>query len=353
MRFRHLLASGLLTLPLLAVTATEVAAADVEITVDCITDAGTSFDDILDAGSNLIINHTNCDFVSIYDGTDWLAPVVPDNPLVLSSIEGADLFADGYDLIGIYPDVVYPETTPRGVLGLTADLTIEADPLVIDLSEETEDGDHWLGGSDICAVSVGDHVYATREIVISKPGRYTFRNITTDPIGGYESDTDHPIEDPFMALYSSFDPANPDVGVVGCNDDLNDRFGYDNIDMFGERLADGSIMEGHRPYFYVNNLPAGTYTLFYTTYDDITYDEWVSGDGGDFEPGPATGTFEMWGPDASICDSSDTDCVEEQANANELPATGSTPSTTLWLGMMALVVGGGLVIATRRSARRA
>lgn len=350
MRFRHLLASGLMTLPLLAVTATEVQAADVPLAIDCIADAGTNFDPWIELGDTVSVTTTNCEGVSIGEGGFTLISD-PSVPVVLTDTDFALFGTTGQLPIYVFPNVVYPETTPRGVLGLTADVTIEADPLVISLSEESEDGDHRLGGSDICGIEAGDHVYGVREIVISQPGRYTFRNITTDPLGRYEGDASHPIEDPFMALYSNFDPANPDEGVIGCNDDLNDRFGYDNTNMGAERLANGSLMEGHRPYFFVNNLPAGTYTLFYTTYDSYSLEQWLSGDDGDFEPGPATGTFEMWGPEDSICDSSDTACIEEQANANELPATGSTPSTTLWLGMMALLVGGGLVIATRRSAR--
>lgn len=127
--------------------------------------------------------------------------------------------------------------------------------------------------------------------------------------------------------------------------------------MFGERLADGTMMEGHRPYFFVNNLPAGTYTLLYSTYERVSLDDWLSGDDGDFEPGAATGTFEMWGPEGSICLSDDAACIEEQASTNippteEIPATGSTSTTTLWMGLMALVIGGGLVTVTRRSVRR-
>ncbi|NDA81409.1 MAG: hypothetical protein EBX92_09930, partial [Actinobacteria bacterium] len=44
--------------------------------------------------------------------------------------------------------------------------------------------------------------------------------------GEYLGNDTNPIGDSFLALYSSFDPTNPDEGVIGCNDDLNNLFDY-------------------------------------------------------------------------------------------------------------------------------
>lgn len=315
-----------------------------------------------DSDSNLVVTVTNCTAVTVYDiDGNTTGPVAINNPDTVSIPAGGYAgFADSGTVtgFGVYTDIVFPEHTPSGQKLLTADATIDAEPLVFDAGADTGGRDHALAGSQKCLLGVyngSEHVYGIIEITISVAGKYTFRNTTTDPIGSYEGDTYHPIEDPFMALYSSFDPANPDDGVVGCSDDLDDRFSYDSLNVgLAELTGDGVFMEGHRPYF-TARLEPGTYTLLYTTYEPISLADWLSGSPRDFAPGAASGTFEMWGPADSICLSSDTSCVEEQANANnpgEIPATGSSSTTTLWVGVMALLLGGGLVTASRRSTRR-
>ena len=320
-----------------------------------------------DSGSNLVVTVTNCTAVTVYDMNDNTGgPVALSNPDTVSIPAGGYAeFADSGTLTGftIYSDLVLPEHTPSGQLLLTEDATIDAEPLVFDAGADTDGGDHALAGNPQCYLGVysgSEHVYGTIEITIAKAGKYTFRNVTTDPVGGYEGDTYHPIEDPFFALYSSFDPANPDDGVVGCNDDLNDRFGYGALFAdIAEITGAGVFMDGHRPYFSAR-LEPGTYTLLYTTYEPISLANWLSGNEGEYAVGAATGTFEMWGPADSICLSSDTACVEEQAAANnpttvpaEIPATGSSSGTSLWVALMAVVLGAGLVMASRRSVRRA
>ena len=367
MRISHLAAASALLAAGLGFGVPTASAADTAIIIDCVIDTAQYRYEVIEAVDNLLVTPSNCGSVTLWDVS---GTIVRDGALAPAEIVTmpAGSYAEFRDssalLDPVYVDAIgiFPEHTPSGELLLTADATIDAEPMVFDAGADTGDGDHALAGKQACLLGVYDgseHVYGTIEITIARSGKYTFRNTTTSPLGGYESDTYHPIEDPFMALYSSFDPTSPDEGVVGCNDDLNDRFGYGS-NWFYERTGSGVLMEGHRPYFWAT-LEPGTYTLLYTTYEPISLENWLSGNDGEYEIGAATGTFEMWGPADSICLSDDTACVEEQANAAnpsttvpvEIPSTGSSSGTSLWVALMAVLVGGGLVVASRRSVRRA
>lgn len=365
MRTAHVLGASALLAVGLAVAAPSVSAADASTSADCVADDGMYSGVWTDVADSLIVTVTNCTSVVVYDIDGNTAGPVALGASDTVTIPGGGYadFASSDTSTGFHLEAfpIFPEHTPSGQLLLTADATIDAEPLVFDAGADTDGGDHALAGNPQCYLGVysgSEHVYGIIEITIAKAGKYTFRNVTTDPVGGYEGDTYHPIADPFFALYSSFDPTSPDDGVVGCSDDLNDRFGYDNAS-FMERTGAGDLMEGHRPYFSAR-LEPGTYTLLYTTYEPISLANWLSGNEGEYAVGAATGTFEMWGPADSICLSSDTACVEEQAAANnpttvpaEIPATGSSSGTSLWVALMAVVVGAGLVMASRRSVRRA
>ena len=346
----------------LAVGVSPAAAEDVALTVDCDIASDIFPFEWVAEGSSLVITPNECDFIVRYDEfVAELAPVAVGATETLAAGESARLYGVGGNAY-VSTGIVFPEHTPSGQLLLTQDVVIRANPPM--LAAGTPGGDnHLLGGDDLCELDVDDDVaerpYGTVEIVISKAGKYTFRNITTDPVGSYEDragSDENPINDPFLALYLDFDPSQIDDGVIGCSDDLDDRFDYDSVySDLGELTGSGVFMEGHRPYF-TARLEPGTYTLVFTMYDAVSAAKWASGDGGAWEPGRVTGTFEMWGPADSICLSDDAACVEEQANANnpiEIPSTGSSSVTTLWVGLMAVLVGGGLVIVSRRSVRRA
>ena len=197
-------------------------------------------------------------------------------------------------------------------------------------------------------------MYDTLEITIVKSGQYTFRGIASDPEGSYLNDGDgHPMEDPFLAVYDSFDPASPDEGVVGCNDDLNDKFGYGDSDM-AEELSDGSLMEGHQPYFSAR-LEPGQYTLVLTTWEKISSSEWVAGTGdyGTWATGIGTSTFQLWGPANSMCIGHDPACAPGGASttsttSNTLPPTGGRAANNMVLPTLILAGGLALLTAVRR-----
>lgn len=341
--------------------------AEVGGTVDCIADKGNLVGGWIDDGEDLVLTTVNCDLIYRRSRTGESSgpfPLSPGEVITISSGESADV-RNRAEAYGAFAESwpVFPATRPTGSFLGTAVLTAGEAPSEFTLGPGVDDIVE-LGGRPECALDAygPTSVYTSIDIEIFTRGTYTFRNTTTDPLGNYEVlGARHPLEDPLLAIYSTFDPADPDEGLIACQDDLSSLFGYDVLDNYiAERLSDGTFMEGHRPYLTVDLAP-GKYTLMYTVHEAISAEDWMTGGDGWFTPGPASGTIEMWGPADSICLSDDTACVEEQANAAnpsttvpvEIPSTGSSSGTPLWVALMAVLVGGGLVVASRRSVRRA
>ena len=273
-------------------------------------------------GGTITIELTNCLEYAVFDandrsfidGGDGDPATLTVGPAVF--IEATDL--DTGDIVweaDINP--VYPEDVPSGQLLLTRtlDLPLDAPEMNVgppNLPDES-DSDHFLGGQLDCDVEADDtglHVYDTLEVRVLESGEYTFRGVDTDPLSDYLSslNPNSPVADPFLAIYSSFDPANPDDNVVGCNDDLNDFFDDYGEDM-AEQLSGGRLMEGHQPRF-AATLEPGIYTVVLMLYDEVEDPEWW------LERGPGSVTFEMWGPEGGLCEVSDPACQ---------PAPGPTP----------------------------
>ncbi|CAB5005942.1 MAG: hypothetical protein F2868_12625 [Actinobacteria bacterium] len=75
-----------------------------------------------------------------------------------------------------------------------------------------------MGDSDSsCAVTAGMHVYGALAVTIDQAGTFTFRAVESDPVSRAVDPLAAfaPVLDPMLALYSTFDPAIPDNGVVG------------------------------------------------------------------------------------------------------------------------------------------
>jgi hypothetical protein len=223
----------------------------------------------------------------------------------------------------------------------TADLVVTDDAQYYD-----GDGDLALGGIEGCGITEGNHFYAEAEIVIDKRGIYTFRLADLNPIS---NDLDFQaaelyLEDPFLALYSTFTPADGHQGVVGCNDDADlDEFSDYNITSSGTMMSD-------RYSQYTVELQPGTYTLVLTSYDDesdfIITTAPVSASERDADP---KGAFS---PTALGVDESGT--VEIWYAGSQLAATGPSPvSGGMLAAGLALMTLGGLAFATRRAWSRA
>jgi hypothetical protein len=91
---------------------------------------------------------------------------------------------------------------------------------------------HYLNGDNTCRLRSGTHVYDEIPITITTSGEFTFRYVDSSPRNGalYNWLDNNPSRDTFIALYTAFDPSNPDANVVGCNDDLNGEFTYADQD---------------------------------------------------------------------------------------------------------------------------
>lgn len=324
-----------------------------EITFDCTTDSGV-FRSWLNPDDTLTVNFTNCDQYETRsaDGAP-LDSGVPTSPVVINAGETISLWqvASLPMQLWLITGTVYEGRTPPGVLQYRQDVTIPLDAKTFDAGEidDQDEEEHWLGGKRLCALDVeggARHVYTSLNITIDRPGRYTFRSIATDPLGEYLGTDTNPIGDSFFALYSNFDPANPDEGVIGCNDDLNNLFDYDNNEMV-EILPDGTWMEGHQPYFSVE-LEPGSYTLLMTTWRAVSKTEWIAGEALNelpWTPGPATLTYELWGPAEAICVENDPVCDPPEPT---LPPTGSSSGPAAPLALISLMLGLVGVFAVKR-----
>ena len=240
-----------------------------------------------------------------------------------------------------------PETVPSGSLLFTQSISISTTPGEITVTDNSGgNGDHYFGGDPACAVSVythGIHVYQTLDITVLTAGTYTFRGMYSTPAGWYVGlNPFHPIGDPFLAVYSAFDPANPDTGILGCNDDAND-VGASND---AEYQLDGTIIEGHQPYFTASFTP-GNYTLVLLTYEDLSASDMAAGYSPywveNFAPGPMSTTFELWGPAGGLALAA----APTTAAAPTLPPTGSDADLGV-SGVVLLFAGVVLVALSRR-----
>lgn len=259
-------------------------------------------------GDTVTLNLTNFDSIIEFSGVVEPAPIggVPDATIVA---DAGDEFVlvDTTCLNSFYVEVVEasPETIPAGSLLATQTISISSPAPQISLVEnDGGGGEHQLAGNEDCGLSTdagGAHVYGTLDITVTTAGTYTFKGLFTTPAGSYAGlNPFDPIEDPFLAVYSAFDPSDPDTGVVGCNDDLND-VGPGNHD--AEYRADNSIIEGHVPYFSAD-LEPGQYTLVLLTWEDLGTSDFEAGTAPyselDFTVGTKSTTFELWGPTGGI-----------------------------------------------------
>lgn len=321
-------------------------AAALTVIIDC--SVNEDVDVLMRAGDTLTITTVNCeegiDEASIDDPSLYsldLATVTSDitggTPLVVSSpdepgvgindwivFRGSGSYIElDIDLIPVVPD-------PSGVLITTGDASIDGStPPVLDFSEvdqpydfDPQLGEHFVGGNfDECDVVAGMHEYGTLEFHVTEAGEYTFRVVDVDPADPDVDDsaaTSYPTTDPYLALYSDFDSANPDNNVVGCNDDRDFR-SYNSEDV----LLDRQWSE------FVADLEPGNYTLVYTSWN--TFDDWAAETGGLDQ----TVTFEFWGPEGGL-------------TLGALAETGTNAVTPLnGLGFMLILAGAGLLIARR------
>jgi hypothetical protein len=211
---------------------------------------------------------------------------------------------------------------------------------------EVSDGSEiQIGGIDGCDILPGEHVYETQTFVVSSAGEYTFRVTGVDPYPYYLNrlgGADYELKDPMVALYSAFSVSDPSEGIVGCNDDLNDLVldGHDYEDNDFNISEQGDFIEGHYSYFSAT-LEPGEYTLVFTTWDDVSADDWAAGD-----PNSGRIYFDAWGPSNGLVLTDG-----PSASSGNLADTGVEPTFTLW-SALTLVSAGAVLMAARRRRER-
>jgi len=259
-------------------------------------------------------------------------------------------FIDGY--FNLYVSLAVAVADPQGDLLEEVSMAIpgNATPDMVvadDLQYYNGDGDLELGGIDGCGISPGDHYYAENSVIVEKAGIYSFRVSNTDPTS-LDVDFQQPeryLQDPFLALYSTFTPADGHLGVVGCDDDSDlDEFSDYNI------TSDGVMISDSFPQFSVVLQP-GSYTLVLTSFNadqDFTIAAAPVSANVDRPEDPKGGfSSAAFGEDESAI-------IGVWYAESQLAATGPSPVSGGMLAPgLALMALGGLMFATRRAWSRA
>ncbi|MBA4248674.1 MAG: hypothetical protein C0444_10330 [Microbacterium sp.] len=205
-------------------------------------------------------------------------------------------------------------------------------------------------GSGGCGIDTGPHIVATTTVVIERSGTYTFRVSDVSPTV-QDIDETQPFRylgDPFLALYSTFDPDNAQQGLVACDDDsdLDVRTDY-------YITGSGTMMTDRFPQFRVDLQP-GTYTLVLTGYGSATGFSSTAGPVDAASEGNDGSEPEKGGFGSVAFGVDETGTVELWSTSGELAATGPSPVSGGMLAVgLALMTLGGLVFATRRLWSRA
>lgn len=215
------------------------------------------------------------------------------------------------------PDVtsLSPKTLAR-----TENVTIPATtPQYMNISSST------LGENENCGVSYDEnypediqHPYQTLQLEITQAGEFTFRITSTSPNTAQNvtqltpissSSYPPPIFDPFLAVYSTFDPNNPDNNLVGCNDDRSAL--PSTVD--GNYLSNGTVLSTVWSQFDAELQP-GIYTIVLTTYGTYNSEQWAAQASGFSQ----TASIQLWGPAGAI-KPKDPELAKTGQNSGEMP----------------------------------
>ena len=338
--FRPLAALTLASLVSLGIHSASFADGDfnrLDFVVDCSLGETGEDDHVITADETLVVSLVNCAEHAIADldvtgnatmtGSGVLTDSyeeIPSGSVTLTITGDVDLdinFSlvepEGPDFIDLDIDiyVAAEATDPSSTLLATRTVSIELSPSEVMIREEAigtpgdSGGDIFLGGFETCQIEPGVHVYSTLDFTISETGEYDFRAVEVSPI---DEDlnwgvTKYPSSDPFLVVYQDFDPANPEDGVIGCNDD-NDDTGVEAIDIqwSGQEALiteTGYIVDDQWPWFRAD-LEPGDYSLVYLTYRTVGIEDFNAGRYPDdsliWDPTAISVTYEMWGPESGI-----------------------------------------------------
>jgi hypothetical protein len=264
-------------------------------------------------------------------GWNYVATLYFRDPTALTNPDGVQLVADASQEI--------PAAAPAAVWGTRSEIDAE-EPISI-------------GGISGCNLMPGEHVYASQSFTVSTAGDYTFRVTGIDPVSQRLTDPftlgdELGLEDPMVALYSTFNTLDPSSDILGCNDDIA------AFDFGGALFVDNLYFETdqgdyiHRSFSYFSTtLDPGDYMLVFTTFDGKSTEDW-----GANNPAGSTVHFDVWGPDDGL-DLTDVDpiAVDPSADPKSLAATGVDPTFALWSALTLVGMGAALTVARRRRER--
>jgi hypothetical protein len=348
------------------------------ITVDCDLGETEEDDHVIAPTDVLTITLLNCEGEDAIDdddtgsavlnGTTTLTPtafVLGSGPQQIVVTGSTDIHIADLEIGVIDIDVnsAGPAYTPSSTLLATEVLTLEVgapetmirESAIGDPVADDGEGDVYVGGNEECEVIPGEHVYTTFEIDVVIAGDYEFVATAVSPVDEdlVWGEPKYPSSDPFIALYTTFDPANPESGVVACNDDGDESaitavneawFNAGGDDYDGLELYNGDIIDDQWPWL-GSTLDVGRYTLVYMPYYAIGSEQFASGEGSvasgyedDWTPSPQSVTYDMWGPEGGF--------------TSQLADTGVNPTLGIWVAIGLLVVGGSFAVVRRKLAPR-
>ncbi|PTW90495.1 hypothetical protein C8A06_0184 [Microbacteriaceae bacterium MWH-Ta3] len=345
------------------------------VTVDCNSPESGENDQGLLVGETSVITYVNCaddDYVLVdnldsgnaIDQNQNVIGVVPvsitSDPFTVTVTEFAsvtaysDLLQNGYEVRFTVGNQV---ADPFGTLLATEEATLPLNGPEFNVAIATDEFTE-VPLADIvgCEIMPGAHTYGTIDITVTDAGLFTFRVVDTFPEEEdlYFGIPESPIGDNFLAVYSEFNAADIESGLIGCNDDGDDWAvsQWDETNLIADELglgdgfvetSTGYLLDDQFPWFGVN-LEPGTYTLVAATWGEMSSADWTAGDTGDYtwEPVDGTITYEMWGPEGGL--------TIGMAEA-ELAETGVDSSFAVWAAIGLAGTATAMTVARRRTQR--
>ncbi len=306
------------------------------LTIDCDTGELNEDDHALATGETLTVTLVNCTTWVLKDVDSTLRTKtnsgattvtstgvsITGSPFVFTVLENSDVQIETDDFVIDDPEteadegvgekidldvsVGFPLDPSSGELLVTDSVTFsgDLDEFTV-LSEYGTDagspGAIYLNGIEECKIITGQHIYKELRIDVLEAGTYTFRKIWNDPIHEdiFWGVPQPQLRDSFLALYNGFDPIDPTVNLVTCNDDVDDVSSvWSQAESFrASRSMTDALIETSSGFIIDNQFPwisavlqPGSYSLILTNYRPLAV-AWT---------GTETIAYEMWGPRGGI-----------------------------------------------------
>lgn len=296
--------------------AANASAQNINVSFDCVDDYGGSLQQVIPANRTVVATFTNCggpgatieqtagDFVAkLNSNTPMGDGVVIDvtNDAFTVTLKGETEFSMLGNTISFYVGGKVPN--PNLKLMFTIHEVIPTSPGQFTIGNPGGEEEIDLGNKSFCQLAEGNHIYSVNDLVVRKKGKFVFRVVGQEPTNAFINlgEFYHPLDDPFIAIYRGFNPAEPTRNLVACNDDIGDlSFKGESLDDFaGVYTPAGVLLSSSWPYV-KTKLKKGTYQLVYTTYTPEETELWEIGESPsspypDWAAGDSEIVTEVWG----------------------------------------------------------